>query len=169
MLGSDISIGVLSTAVLAVVLAQGTVVVEMRSQLSSLQFLATFVSAVNIDIATTPTRGVDQMCTAVLQQPNPVAALVTICAADLKLVDFSLNGFVYDVGKVLLSAVGAHLAALGPQPLQQAGLTEVLPTAGREVGIAEDFGADRRTDVLFRYLFDEAVFVISATLPGRLH
>lgn len=154
-------------AILAHVLAQGTVV-EMKGQLSPLRFRTTFVAAVNLDIAAASTRGVGQVSFEGFQRPNPFATFLTTSAADLKLVNFSLNGFVQDVCEVLFSAVGANPSSLGPEPLLQAGLAKVLTAAGSEVRIAENLGTDCRTDVLFGYLLYEVAFVVSASLSGRL-
>ena len=164
--GSYISESISTVAILACILAQGTVVVEMRGQLSSLQFLTTFVAAVNLDIAAASTHGVGQVSFEGFQRPYPFTALVTLGAVNLKLVNFSLNGFVQDVGEVLFSAVGANPSSLGPEPLLQASLAVVLPTAGGEVRVAENLGTDRRTQVLLWYLFKKPILI--STILGLL-
>ena len=97
----------------------------------------------------------------IAQFTRPFTPQFVIGTINFEVINLSFKGFVWNVNKFLpfCSAVRADFPSLCPEPVLQTGLTEVLPTAGCEVGVTENLGADGRTEKTFRHLLNKFVFI----------
>ena len=100
------------------------------------------------------------------QLPLPLTPVILLWAEDLQFLHLSSRLLVQDVEEVLVAAVGAGPPSRLVLPLLETVLAELVATAGREMRILHQLGADAADEFLRRFLEEFAGYAIVGELVG---